>query len=880
MAKIPIILEPGRADGKLATSGAIFDENKGMFQSEINDIQDTLNSDNPNKPLSAKQGKVLKELLNSKVIEAGSVPIDTEPTEGNITHIVNSDGLAKEFNKCNTTIINTDRIANEAIIPSKLSVDIQNLITNLSKTTTFAGIATPATNPGTPDGPVFYIATTAGNYSNFGNIEISKGESAILNWNEGTWTKSSFKPMTDFNSVFDTNGKSLTYKLSELEGKVGEELNLSSQSSGSVIKEYKIHAGEKYVLINLADRLESVKTFDKDGNLFNWNKPKEKLFSIVAVGSEPIIITPTLDAEGIGVYCTTKNINVKILNYNSLAYTDIKYGKNLEDIDKSIADINELLNESNTKFEEFCYKETTNIPFDGGNGYLKMDSTSIVTDVSWFYTEPIKVQRGDKIECESTCSTLVNKAVIAKYNNINGSYEPLVPFTSIEKKKYIYEFTEDCEIVCFNYNNTDIDNNPTLIKVYSIKNYVDTVKDNITTYVDTVEDNITTYVDTVKDNITTYVDTVKDNITTYERNLCWSKGGIDSTGNFSHINEDGSIYRKRTSFLDGGIISLGKECSLSFAYYDENKVFKKYVNWSKFSDTIDINRILNENESKYVIIIVDNHPYYNIGDKDIIWFDKGCQSLSTTIDDIKLSKYSLTDVEKAMIRTVKEIRQNSPRAIIYLIGNFYTGNDYQKNYYRRRYYAELKAVAEYFGCEYISLLGCGIMENNIKEENYGYYTKDGVHAYLKEGAERIFNFINGRILSDISNLSGKKVLILGDSSCVQEPHFSDSEAVKFANRDKKVWTQLLAEKYPEATIIVKSQGGSGWMYNGETSQRTCLVQYNENKDKNFDVILITTGANDGLQNFSIGNYEKMLDVLLREDITINGYNDKPIYSIE
>ena len=43
MAKIPIILEPGRADGKLATSGAIFDENKGMFQSEINDIQDTLN---------------------------------------------------------------------------------------------------------------------------------------------------------------------------------------------------------------------------------------------------------------------------------------------------------------------------------------------------------------------------------------------------------------------------------------------------------------------------------------------------------------------------------------------------------------------------------------------------------------------------------------------------------------------------------------------------------------------------------------------------------------------------------------------------------------------------------------------------------------------
>ena len=121
MAKIPTILEPGRADGKLATSGAIFDENKGMFQSEINDIQDTLNSDNPNKPLSAKQGKVLKELLNAKVIEVGAVPIDTKPTEGNTTHVVNSDGLAKEFNKCKTTIITTDRIEDGAVTTEKIA---------------------------------------------------------------------------------------------------------------------------------------------------------------------------------------------------------------------------------------------------------------------------------------------------------------------------------------------------------------------------------------------------------------------------------------------------------------------------------------------------------------------------------------------------------------------------------------------------------------------------------------------------------------------------------------------------------------------------------------------------------------------------------------
>lgn len=205
MAKIPVILEAGRADGKLATSSTIFDENKGMFQSEINDIQDTLNSDNPNKPLSAKQGKVLKELLDAKVIEAGAVPIDSEPTEGNITHVVNSDSLAKEFNKCNTAIINTDRIANEAIVPSKLSTDIQSLINNLSKTATFAGIATPTTNPETPEGPIFYIAKGKGTYTNFGGIYVTEDEMVILHYDK-EWSK-------------ETTGIALNEKVIELDSK-------------------------------------------------------------------------------------------------------------------------------------------------------------------------------------------------------------------------------------------------------------------------------------------------------------------------------------------------------------------------------------------------------------------------------------------------------------------------------------------------------------------------------------------------------------------------------------------------------------------------------------------------------------------------------------
>lgn len=113
-------------------------------------------------------------------------------------------------NKIADDAITTEKIVDDSIIISKLSTDIQFLISNLSKTSTFAGIATPTTNPGTPDGSVFYFANSAGIYTNFNNIKVLKGENIILKWNNNIWTKNVFKPNTDFDLIFDANGKSLT----------------------------------------------------------------------------------------------------------------------------------------------------------------------------------------------------------------------------------------------------------------------------------------------------------------------------------------------------------------------------------------------------------------------------------------------------------------------------------------------------------------------------------------------------------------------------------------------------------------------------------------------------------------------------------------------
>ena len=52
----------------------------------------------------------------------------------------------------------------------------------------YKGVATPTTAPGTPDENVFYIASTAGTYTNFGSLVVAEGEVAILKYN-GSWAK-------------------------------------------------------------------------------------------------------------------------------------------------------------------------------------------------------------------------------------------------------------------------------------------------------------------------------------------------------------------------------------------------------------------------------------------------------------------------------------------------------------------------------------------------------------------------------------------------------------------------------------------------------------------------------------------------------------------
>ena len=76
---------------------------------------------------------------------------------------------------------------NQEITGAVLQNALNNIISNVGENSTFAGIASLNTNPGIPDGPVFYLASSNGAYSNF-DIEINDaGLYVIANTSSNTW---------------------------------------------------------------------------------------------------------------------------------------------------------------------------------------------------------------------------------------------------------------------------------------------------------------------------------------------------------------------------------------------------------------------------------------------------------------------------------------------------------------------------------------------------------------------------------------------------------------------------------------------------------------------------------------------------------------------
>lgn len=114
-------------------------------------------------------------------------------------------GNYEELKQAVSDVIKTN--GNQEITGAILQNALLTIISTIGNNATFAGIATPETNPGTPDQNVFYIAFSDGIYSNFNGITL-KGEVVILSNKNGNWDK--------YNSGFATMEKTINIEVRQI----------------------------------------------------------------------------------------------------------------------------------------------------------------------------------------------------------------------------------------------------------------------------------------------------------------------------------------------------------------------------------------------------------------------------------------------------------------------------------------------------------------------------------------------------------------------------------------------------------------------------------------------------------------------------------------
>ena len=120
------------------------------------------------------------------------------------------------------------------------------------------GVATPSTNPGTPDQNVFYFATQAGTYTNFDAIVLQAGISVLMwdgDWASQTWFTVDDEPTANSENLVKSGGvnKVLNKNLNEnnlLISKIINITNVGDIDATECKADIELSAGEYEISIN------------------------------------------------------------------------------------------------------------------------------------------------------------------------------------------------------------------------------------------------------------------------------------------------------------------------------------------------------------------------------------------------------------------------------------------------------------------------------------------------------------------------------------------------------------------------------------------------------------------------------------------------------
>ena len=234
---------------------------------------------------------------------------------------------------------------NQEITGVALQNTLNSIISAVGENATFAGIATPVTNPGTPDGPVFYIAAQTGVYSNFEGITV-ENEVAILLW-KTSWKKllTNIAPLSDISlirAVLDNVKLNSTGK---------NKINLSNKINSHFLNlSGNLVSSSSYCVSNYIEIKSSTQYYISKTNVGGANHIiYDKNLNVLSTTKDGAVTTPS-DAKYIRLSISTNALDTAMLFEGNAATTYEPFTDNYDN-EQKFAELETQMASNKTELE-------------------------------------------------------------------------------------------------------------------------------------------------------------------------------------------------------------------------------------------------------------------------------------------------------------------------------------------------------------------------------------------------------------------------------------------------------------------------------------------------------------------------------------------------
>lgn len=318
----------------------------------------------------------------------------------------------------------------------------------------YAGVAKLSTDPGTPEGSVFYIATEAGTFTHFNNAVVKAGEFAVFVYKNGSWLKESVNVASNLGSPDDDADAAgsafarINYNVVEVE-KIIEQLKKTLSESETPV--YTTYSGViKSGILSASD------LYSYSSPIF-LKKDDTILFKAINDTADAIALTDSSGSSYKRVAGEAGSIE-KLFSYTATEDCYVALCWRSASAEPSFS----LIVRYSEKTLEFLQKNVLKGSVDysvDGNAYIVSDGKKVVNE-NYRYSNPFSLIKGVSVDfsCYAGApSESLGIAVLSKYDN--GIYTPVVVENnqSSKNRDYSYKVGETGKyVICYRINATPV----------------------------------------------------------------------------------------------------------------------------------------------------------------------------------------------------------------------------------------------------------------------------------------------------------------------------------------------------------------------------------------------------------------------------------------